>query len=294
MIQVLALYGILASTFTFGKILLTYLSPIFLIGLRMTIAGSLILLINGFLGRNNRIKKSDILFFLVISLVHIFIPYTSEFMGLQTMSPACAALMFNLTPFFTAFFSYLIFKEYMTLKKWIGFAIGLLGVAYTIPKESIFCYECLNFGYFFMIVSVISSSLGWTLVRKLLQKGYSSLQINGIAMFIGGLEALSLAHFFEVQSNSAWYTNLSFWTLLFTIIIISNFLFYNLYGLLLKKYSATLLSFVGFLTPLFTALYDFIFLEISISLEFYIATIIVACGIYIFYQEELRQGYILK
>lgn len=294
MIQIIALYGILASTFTIGKLLLNYLPPIFLIGLRMSIAGSIILLINWMVGYKKSMSKSDILLFVVISFIHILIPYTTEFIGLETMSPACAALMYNLTPFFTAFFSYLIFNEYMTLKKWTGFLIGLMGVLYTIPHENILCYQTLNVGYFCMLASVISCSLGWTLVRKLLKKGYTSLQINGFAMLMGGLEALVVAHWFEVKPVYHWYENINFWLLFFAIIIISNFIFYNLYGLLLRQYSATLLSFVGFLTPLFTALYDFIFLGISVSPEFYVATVIVAYGIYIFYQEELRLGYIAK
>jgi len=294
MIQILILYGIIASTFTFAKMLLAYLPPIFLIGLRMTTAGFFILLTNYALGHTSSIKKSDIPLFFLISFVHIFIPYTTEFIGLQTMSPACAALMFNLMPFFTAFFSYIIFKEYMTLKKWIGFGIGFAGVMYTIPHESIFCYQTLNKGYFLMLASVMSCSLGWTLVRKLLKQGYNSLQINGAAMLMGGLEALLVAYLFEKHPVSGWYNNSNFWILFFGIIIIANFLFYNLYGFLLRKYSATLLSFIGFLTPLFTVLYDFIFLGISAGTEFYVATVIVAYGIYIFYQEELRQGYITQ
>ncbi len=292
MMPILFLYLIIASTFTLAKMLLAYLPPIFLIGLRMVIAGSIILIVNYISGNKKYIDKKDGLFFFLLSWIHIFIPYVTEFMGLETMAPSCAALMFNLMPFFTALFSYIIFKERMTIKKWIGFLIGLIGVTYMIPHENFICYKSFNVGYLLMLISVISCSLGWTLVKKLLQKGYSTLQINGYAMLLGGLESLIVAHYFETPPASGWYQSIYFWIILAVIIIVSNFIFYNFYGYLLHKYSATLLSFVGFLTPLFTALYDFIFLGICVSTEFYIATIIVAYGIYIFYQEELRQGYI--
>ncbi len=180
----------------------------------------------------------------------------------------------------------------MNFKKWMGFIIGLIGVFYMIPSENILCYQSLNMGYFFMLTSVISCSLGWTLVKKLLQKGYTTLQINGYAMLLGGIESLLCAHFFEEAPALGWYENTNFWILFIAIIVISNLIFYNLYGYLLHRYSATLLSFIGFVTPLFTALYDFIFLGVSIGPEFYIATAIVTYGIYIFYQEELHQGYI--
>lgn len=260
----------------------------------MVVAGSIILIVNYISGKKSYIQKKDVLFFFLLSWIHIFIPYVTEFIGLETMSPSCAALMFNLMPFFTALFSYIIFKERMTIKKWVGFLIGLIGVLYMIPRESLICYQSFNIGYLLMLVSVVSCSLGWTLVKKLLQKGYSALQINGCTMLLGGLESLIVAHYFETPPVAGWYQNIHFWILFAAIIIIANFIFYNFYGYLLHKYSATLLSFVGFLTPLFTALYDFVFLGISVGTEFYIATIIVAYGIYIFYQEELRQGYIAK
>lgn len=292
MIQIVALYLIVASTFTLGKMLLAYLPPIFLIGLRMTVAGLMILIFNYFSGQKIFLKPIHGLFFFVLSWIHIFIPYITEFIGLQTMSPSCAALIFNLMPCFTAFFSYILFKECMTIKKWIGFAISFMGVLYMIPSDNFVCYQSFNKGYILMLISVISCSLGWTLVKKMLSWGYSILQINGCAMFLGGLESLIVAHLFEASPVTGWYYNGYFWALFAAIIIIANFIFYNFYGYLLHRYSATLLSFVGFVTPLFTALYDYVFLGISVGTEFYIATIIVAYGIYIFYQEELRQGYI--
>jgi drug/metabolite transporter (DMT)-like permease len=294
MIEILALYAIVAVTFTIGKMLLSFLPPIFLIGLRMVVAGTIILGVQYFLGRKILIAKKDLLFFIFLSIIHIFIPYTTEFIALEKITPSCAALMYNLTPCFTALFSYLLFGQYMTPKKWAGFAICLIGVWYMLPSDSFMCYTDLNGSFFLLLISVISCSLGWILFKKLLQRGYSALQVNGFAMIMGGIQALVFANYFETSPMPFWYQSLYFWVLFFGIILFANFIFYNLYGYFLHKYSATLLAFVGFLTPLFTALYDFLFLGISVSSDFYIATTIVSYGIYIFYQEELRQGYVKK
>ena len=62
-----------------------------------------------------------------------------------------------------------------------------------------------------------------------------------------------------------------------------------LYGYLLKSYTTTFLSFAGFLSPLFGALYGWVFLSEKISWHFYLSCAIVFAGLYLFYQDELTQ-----
>ena len=69
--------------------------------------------------------------------------------------------------------------------------------------------------------------------------------------------------------------------------IISNIISYNLYGALLKKFSATFLSFAGLVTPMFTALFAFIFFREVISWHFFSAMLLFAVGLKVFHQEEL-------
>lgn len=295
MMQILGLYALLGMSFTIGKMLLEFVPPIFLIGIRMTLAGLCILGVQFFMYGTLKIKMQDLALFLIVSIIHIFIPYTTEFIALQSIAPSCAALMFNLTPCFTALFSYFIFREFMTIRKWIGFLISMVGVWYMIPPSEFTLGSCpISISYLLMLMSVISCSLGWVLVRKLLYRGYTSLHINGFAMLVGGIGALLSSKLLEPTATLPWQHMHEFLLLLFGIIILANFIFYNLYGFFLKKYTATLLSFVGFLTPLFTSFYDWLWLDITVDFQFYVATIIVAYGIYIFYEEELRQGYISK
>jgi len=56
----------------------------------------------------------------------------------------------------------------------------------------------------------------------------------------------------------------------------------------------TFISFTGLTIPLFVAVYGYFFLGEVITVQLLISMVIVACGLYIFYQEELRQGYIVN
>ena len=292
---VVALYALLASTFTIGKMLLGYVSPIFLIAVRMTFSGATLLCLFYFINHSACIKRSkDWLMLFALSVIHILIPYATEFMALQKVAPSYAAMIYNLSPLFSAFFAYLVFGEKMTRFQWLGLAVGILGIAY-FANINVFYMQApiIDKSCVLLLISVSSASLGWVLVKHFVhQGGYSLFFVNGIAMLLGGLQSLAISSLVEPQAGLPWGSMYQFGGLLVLITLIANILFYNLYGYLLKQYSNTFLSFVGFLTPLFTAMYDWMFLGERIEMKFFSTIIIVGLGIYIFYKEELKSLYV--
>ena len=115
------------------------------------------------------------------------------------------------------------------------------------------------------------------------------MMVNGLAMTIGGMLALITSFFVEGIQAIAPKDILPFAALLGGVILFSNIICYNLYGYLLKKYSATLLSFAGFLTPPMTAFYSWILMNEPVTWHFYVSNVIVFFGLYLFYKDELRK-----
>lgn len=72
------------------------------------------------------------------------------------------------------------------------------------------------------------------------------------------------------------------------LMIVSNGIAYNLYGFLLKRFSGTFLSFAGFSTAWFTALFGWYFLGEQITWSFFLSAMTVFAGLGLFYQEELQ------
>ena len=294
MYLVFFLYALLASTFSIGKLLVHLLPPIFLISIRMIIAGTILSVAWYIFDRRVTIKSRDWWLFAIVILFHILVPFTSEYIALQYISPSSACLMYNLSPFLSAIFSYFIFNEIMTLKKWIGFFIGIAGILFYMQSQC-----CVDLGMswpnLLMLISVITSCLGWIFVRILVKnKGYSTLLVNGVSMFIGGWIALPISSYFEGAMTIDVLYIPHIVGLMAAMIFIANILFYNLYGYLLKKYTATFLAFAGFVTPLFAAFFEWIFFGAIVPHEFFLTVLIVGAGIFIFYQEELKQGYIAR
>jgi len=115
-------------------------------------------------------------------------------------------------------------------------------------------------------------------------------------MLFGGILAFYHSFFTEnwnpLPVTSAYVTPLLGWVAIMALL--SNILCYNLYGMMLKKFTATFLSFAGLLSPIFASIHGWIFLHESPSWIIFLSTSIVSVGLWIVYAAELKQGYILS
>jgi drug/metabolite transporter (DMT)-like permease len=286
MILILLLYAMFAASFTIAKILLGFMPPVLLIAVRMTFAGCLLLAMHAVIHKKfARIPFKMIPWWIGFATVHIFIPYITEFIALESIPASCSALIYNLTPFFASFFSYVYFGERMTSKKWAGFAIGFFGIAWFIASQSNIDLD-VNGVYGLVLLSVIFGALGWIYVRRLVLQGYQPLAINGIAMLFAGIESFIFAYFWEPNASLPWGRMSEFVFWMTVIILLTNVIYYNLYARLLKKYTVTLLSFMGCIIPLFTAFFDWLLLGSVVTYHFLIALVIAGVGVYIFFKKN--------
>lgn len=282
---------------------MSYTQPIFFVGCRMLFAGSVLLLFQYFFTREGlRINKRDRILFIKLALSGIYASYCLQYWALPYITATKWALLYTAGPFMTAFFSYLQFGEKITFKKLLGLLLGVLGLVPALlygthtmqvvgncPKHS--------YGYlpeFSVLLAVAAYSYGWVVARQLVKRtSYSSGLINGVAMFVGGALAFGTSYLFECWTPAPvtdWKT--------FSWIVVSisffNIFSYMMSTHLLKKYTATFLTFMSFVDPLYVALLSWMFLSEVITWHFFVAVTIFLSGLYLFYQEELRQGYIIK
>jgi len=300
---VIFMYAIWSSVFSFGKMALEVAPPIFLTSFRMCLGGVLLLSFLLLTKREAfRIKKKQFLSLLVLGFFSIYLTNILEFWGLQYLSAAKTCFIYSLSPFFAAFFSYLHFGEKMNGRKWLGLLIGFIGIIPVLTQMT-GSEELHSFFYFLTWpqLAVMGAALfavyGWVLLRLIVKdQEVSPIMANGSAMLMGGMMALVHSFFteswhpFPVSADNIPY----FLRITLLITFISNILCYNLYGVMLKKFTATFLSFMGLLSPIFASLISWIFLGETPSWTIFLSSAIVSCGLWIVYQAELRQGYIKK
>ena len=297
-----AMYAIWSSVFSFGKLALAFSPPIFLTGSRMILGAALLLGYIAIYKRSHfKMEKKQWFSLFLLGFFSIYLTNILEFWGLQHLSAAKTCFIYSLSPLFTAILSYVHFKEKINGKKWLGLGIGFVGILPVLftqtGSENIFESSFLSLPTIAIMVAVLASVYGWILLRvNLKNTEVSPLMANGTSMLFGG--TIALIHSFFIDSWNPLPIAQGHTSEVMGIIMVMTLLFnvlcYNLYGMMLRRYTATFLSFIGLLSPIFASLNGWIFLGEPLSWTILLSTAIVSSGLSLVYYAELKQGYIQK
>jgi drug/metabolite transporter (DMT)-like permease len=299
MIDVLILYAFYSMPISLGKAALVYAQPLFLVAVRMLMSAPLMLGYVYFFQRDKfKVDRAHYGLFAQATVLQIFFAYVLEYWALNNMNSSKNALIFTFAPFMTAIMCYFLYQEKITVKKMIGLVIGFVG---SLPillthstQEDIFSYiGFLSIPDIATIIAVACFAYGWIITGSLSkQYGYPAMMINGVTMLIGGAMVLLTSPLID-RWDPVPYT--SFWPFMgytIALIIVGNFIAFNWYIVLLRKYTATFIAFVGFTEPLYVALYSFLLLGETVTWQFFASLGIISLGLYLFYQEELQEKYL--
>lgn len=295
MFIVILMYAIFASSFPLTKILLSYSAPFFLTGVRMIVGGTILLSFYTIYRKKRcSIAKSHYGIYIQIIVIGFYLNYIIRYWSINCLSSAKAGFIFTLYPLISSLLSYFFFGEIISKKQWLGFALGICAVApILITPVSATCIEhqmgIFSWPAIAMLLSVVADCYKWVLMRKLvLDHTCSPFMVNGLCMTAGGLLALCTA--FPTEGLLPVTSLTPFIGYMIIYILISNIISYNFYGFLLRSYTATFLSLAGFTAPIFASFYGWLFLHEHISRYFYISVMLLAIGLYLFYQDELHNN----
>ena len=188
-----------------------YMHPVYFMGLRMIIAGGLLLgYLYWFKKEHWRSIASNHWEFGQIIIFHIYCAYVFEFWALQYLTSAKTCLLYNLSPFITALLTYLLFNQKLSMQKWIGLAIGFAAmlpilVAPSSQEDQFISWGFISLPELALLFAVASAAYGWIIMKDLVvHKGYNPMMVNGIGMAGGGFVALLTAFIFEGFSPFLW------------------------------------------------------------------------------------------
>lgn len=291
--QVFLMYALFGSIFSIGKIGIAAAQPYFLTGMRMFLAGGLML---GYLywryPKEMRIEKSEWSLFFLVAFFNVFITNAFEFWGLQYMSAGKTCLIYSLSPFVAAMIAYFFVTEKMSRKKWLGLLIGLLsffpmmlGPWLNSNIADNHLMELLAEGA--LTVSAITAVIGWTFVRKLtVEKKNSPILVNSVSFLLAGGMCLFTSLAIEEWDPIPIFSWSNFIMSLIYIVVIHNIVCYSIYASSLQHFSVTFMAFAGLSNPLFAAGFGWLFLGEEVSDSFWLALLGICIGLYLFHKEE--------
>lgn len=300
MIYMLFAHFLSANILIFGKLALRYASPFLITTFRMLISSMLAWACSVFFiqKKQNMLRAFDVFLIFFLSIFYFYGKSIFMFWGIQYLPAGRASFILNLAPFITALLSFFIYGEVMTGKKYIGMLLGFIGVGIVLVNTDS-SYACAGYGFLSwpeisVLCGVVANACGLLIIRYLVRVRKIPASIfNAIAMFFCSIFSYGTTF----VCSGWWHVEYAFLPqcaiLIFTIAIL-HVLTVHLKSWLLKKYTATLMAFTSFVMPLFVTLFEVLFFHERFTITFAAAFCIVGFGLYIFYLEELRQGYVIQ
>lgn len=224
------------SAFAAAKIGFEYAQPIFLSGMRFTLAGLLLIPIMAMQKTDLRNALRHWRFMLIFAFIQTFLQYGLFFMGLDKVPAATSAIIIGAGPLFVAVMAHLtISDDRMTVRKIAAIVLGFSGVVFiSLAKGGKLASEDPQFwgGMGLLILSNIIGSYTNIMVVKKKGANISPVALTSFANFVGGLMLLATSLIVErpvIQSFPP-----KFYAALLWLAIIPAAAFSLWYGLLQK------------------------------------------------------------
>jgi drug/metabolite transporter (DMT)-like permease len=274
------------------KYLLAYSAPLFLTGIRMCVAGIILLIYSVWSGFQWRaISKEQWRIYIIGILSGGYLKYVLKMWAIAFVPVGRVALLCTLSPFCTASFSYVSFSEQLSLVQWLGMSIGSIGIFLTMYdplylSQSFFSFLPCCLADSAIFGAVIAHCFGMISTRTAIKEfNHPSTVVSSVRMIGGGVLVLLTSVLIE-----GWlpvYQWAPFIGGLLAIVCISNIAGHQLYLLSYRYYSPTFISLTDGMSPLLVAFYGWFLLSEPITMRYCISAFIIMMGLALFYYHKV-------
>lgn len=276
-------------SFSIIKMLSNTLSPDFLVGIRMLIVGLAGFFIFKKSGRNIYSRKLLLGVFLAGFFGHYLSNYI-EVISIQQIPLYVGSIIYSLTPCITGIISRIVLNEKLNNYQILGIVISVISIVYLSISQQFTHTDIKIIPVILMFIAMILACYAWVQTRnvELSNKKNSFMLINSLTMLVAGISGIvfSCLNLNIIDNLSIIFINRMVMYQLIATIILSNIIAVYLYGALLKRFSATLISMIGMTSFPITGFFGALFFGETIDVETIIVylSICVGTGIYILYE----------
>lgn len=266
-----------SSTWLAIKIGLETLPPFLSSGIRFFIAFAILQLYSFKLRLPFIRDLRSHLFFIGFSLVNFSFGYGLVYWGEQYINSGLTSVLFAVMPFYVALFSIrLLPEERVTIKKMVGIAVGIVGVAVIFKDQLYLSGPMAIWGMAAVLLSPAFSAIG-TIWGKKARAKYHAVTLNTLPLLYTSLTLLIIHFLFEAQQPVHF--TVPAVVSLFYLGIFGTAIAFVLYFHLLKSTSAVLMSLITFVTPPMALFWGWFVLGEGISWQLITGMLIIFSGI---------------
>ena len=188
--------------------------------------------------------------------------------------------------FFLIILSTIIFSDdKISVPKMFGCVLGIAEIVTMNIQPGTDFFENITFrGDGIILLNAGCAALGG-IITRVASKKMNMMQATGQSMMIGG--ALLVAIGFVIGTNSFWCVNIKELIVLIALIMISAVCF-AVYNELLSYHPISKIAIYNALIPVLGVIFSALLLKEELKWQYFIAVIIVACGIYLVNIKEHR------
>ena len=247
---ILLMVAFWSGNYIAGKIALREFPPLLLAGLRIGLAGLLILPV--YVWRSEALpRRGSVVRLFVLGLLGVTLNQLFFIVGLSRTSVAHSALIIGLTPILVLMLAWLRGLERMTGRKAAGMAVALAGVAVLKAFETGAGAGpgATWLGDFFIFLTAMCFAL-FTVFGKEVTAEYSSVTVNTVAYVAGGVALLPVT-WWEAARHSLAHISTGAWMAAVYMALFPSVVAYLIYYYALTHIAASRLSAFSYLQPVF-------------------------------------------
>lgn len=274
-----AIYVIWGSTYLLNKIAVTEIPPLYLAGIRFSIAGILMLIISKFSNLQLRITKRQFTNCLVSGFLFLVYGNGVFVWALQYVDSGFAALEAATQPLFVLLLMRLIDRKQIKRKSIIGILLGIVGMYLLVSQQSIVANTESVTGMFMILTCV----LGWSYASVFVAKADlpSSFFVSTAYQMViaGGLLFISSLLFNETWVSPVLWSIQTTWSMIL-LIVFGSIVAFTAFNFLLKEVSTEKVSTSAYVNPVVALFLGWLVLDERLSAQSIIATAILLAGVY--------------
>ncbi len=271
------------------KSVLPHTTPLFMAGLRLVPAGTLLLLVAKWLQRPQPKTGRAWAWIAVFAFFDAFLFQLFLALGLTETGAGLGSLLIDSQPIAVAVLAFLIYKEKIDRYCGLGLALGIVGITLVgMPAEvrdlvlagdwlGVWQAGLFARGEWFMLAAALAMAIGTILIRPVVAVA-DPLVATGWHMVLGGLPLL----LWSLPDSDAWGSLSGMdWVGLLYMSVMGSAIAYGLFFYFASRGNLTSLSALTFSTPMFALLFSSFFLQERLAWVQWLGVVVTLGSIYL-------------